>query len=105
MMCRNKEKAETARLEIIEKSGNEKVDIIIIDLASLKSVRKAAEEFKSKYDKLNVLINNGGVFNPNRVLTDDGYESTFGVNYLAHFSLTNLLLDTIIKSAPSRIIN
>lgn len=105
MMCRNKEKAEAAREEIKKKSGNDNIDILIVDLASLKSVRNVAENFKSKYDKLHVLINNGGVFNFERVVTEDGYESTFAVNYLSHFLLTNLLLDVIEKSAPSRIIN
>ncbi len=105
MMCRNKERAEIAREEIKKESGNDNIDLLIVDLASLKSIRKGAEDFKAKYGKLHVLINNGGVFNYKRIVTDDGFESTFGVNYLAHFLLTNLLLDIIEKSAPSRIIN
>lgn len=105
MVCRNRERAERARKEIIVASNNENVDLLIADFASLKSVRNVAEEFKIKYDKLHVIMNNAGVFNYERVLTEDDFESTFGVGYLSHFLLTNLLLDVIVNSAPSRIIN
>ncbi|MFW9951495.1 MAG: SDR family NAD(P)-dependent oxidoreductase [Candidatus Thorarchaeota archaeon] len=71
----------------------------------LSSIRNLAKEFKSKYDSLHVLINNAGSFNHKRILTPDGYESTFAVDYLSHFLLTNLIIDVIKKSAPSRVIN
>jgi NAD(P)-dependent dehydrogenase (short-subunit alcohol dehydrogenase family) len=68
-------------------------------------VRQLATDFQVKYSRLDVLINNVGLFNQRRNLTSDGYENTFATNYLAPFLLTNLLLDKLIASAPSRIIN
>src|SRR6059036_5283 len=69
------------------------------------STRSFAEEFKRKYPRLDVLINNAGVYTPRREVTPDGLERTFEVNYLSGFLLTHLLLDLLKKSAPSRIIN
>ena len=105
MICRNREKAEKAQNEIKDKSGNEKIDLLIADLASLESVKNVAKEFKQKCEYLHVLINNAGMFNRKRMVTENGYESTFAIDYLAHFLLTNSLLDVIKKSTPSRIIN
>jgi NAD(P)-dependent dehydrogenase (short-subunit alcohol dehydrogenase family) len=105
MVCRNKERGEPALKEIIEKTGNNKVDLMFCDLSSLDSIRKLAAEFRKKYQKLHVLINNAGVMLSKRVLSADGFEMNFAVNCLAPFLLTNLLLDILKKSAPSRIIN
>ncbi|MHA1728967.1 MAG: SDR family oxidoreductase [Promethearchaeota archaeon] len=105
MVCRNKERGEKAREEIREKSGNNKIDLFIADLGSLKSIREMVNEFKKKYSRLNILINNAGVFLRERHLSTDGYELTFAVNYLGHFLLTDLLLNVIKNSAPARIIN
>ena len=104
MVCRDRSRGEEALGEVKELSGNETVELMICDLASLDSVKNFCDLFKSKYDKLNVLVNNAGVILPSRHETKDGYELQFGVNHLGHFLLTNLLLDLIIKSAPSRII-
>jgi len=105
MVARNKERGEAARSEIIRKSQNSSVDLLLADLSSLESVRQLATDFKKKYPKLDVLINNAGLFNQRRRVTADGYESTFATNYLASFLLTNLQLDLLKASAPSRIIN
>jgi NAD(P)-dependent dehydrogenase (short-subunit alcohol dehydrogenase family) len=105
MVVRNKEKGEVARSEIIRGSQNALVDLLIADLSSLESVRRLATEFEKKYSKLHVLINNAGLFNQRRHVTTDGYENTFATNYLAPFLLTNLQLDQLKASAPSRIIN
>src|SRR6185295_19215323 len=59
----------------------------------------------SRYKQLHVLINNAGVFLPNREVSEDGIEKTFATNYLGHFLLTHLLLDILKTSAPSRIVN
>jgi NAD(P)-dependent dehydrogenase (short-subunit alcohol dehydrogenase family) len=103
--CRNKEKGTEAVEEIKKASNNPDVELLLMDLASQKSVRNAAAEFKTRHNRLDVLINNAGVFLPKRELTEDGIEKTFATNYLGHFLLTNLLLDTLKASAPSRIVN
>lgn len=105
MMSRNKDRGEEAQKEIIGFTGNKKVDLILCDLSSQESIRKFVSEFKNKYQKLHVLINNAGVMLSKRLISVDGFEMNFGVNYLAPFLLTNLLLDVLKKSTPSRIIN
>jgi NAD(P)-dependent dehydrogenase (short-subunit alcohol dehydrogenase family) len=101
---RNPEKAENVRLEVIQASNNPLVETVIADLQSLKQVRNLASEVKKRTDHLDVLINNAGVYVNNRRLSEDGYEMTFAVNHLAPFLLTNLLLDLLKKSSPSRVV-
>ncbi|MFL5763791.1 MAG: SDR family oxidoreductase [Bacteroidia bacterium] len=103
--CRDKKRGEAAVAEIKKASGNNNVEMLQMDLASQHSVRNAVEEFKKKHNRLDVLINNAGVFLKNREVTEDGLEKTFATNYLSHFLLTHLLLDTLKASAPSRIVN
>ncbi len=105
MVCRNRDRGETALNEIKEESGNDALCLFIADLSSQTSIRQFAAEFKTEYTTLDVLINNAGVIPPKRTETADGLETQFAVNYLAGFLLTNLLLDTLKASAPSRIIN
>ena len=105
MVCRDHSKGETAKEEVIRGTGNKKVELMIADLASLESVRKLAREYLSTHNKLNVLVNNAGVIIGKRHVTSEGLEETFVTNYLSHFLLTNLLLDTLKRSAPSRIVN
>ena len=102
---RNMQKGERVKQEIIQESSNPNVEVMECDFNSLESVRDFTQNFKSKYDKLDILINNAGTWEVERKETKDGIEMTFGVNHLAPFLLTNLLLDLIKKSAPSRIIN
>lgn len=103
--CRSRERGLAAVEEIEKESGNNRVDLLVMDLASQRSVRAAAKEFQERFGKLDVLINNAGVFLPKREVTEDGIEKTFATNYLGHFLLTHLLLDTLKKSSPSRIVN
>ena len=91
--------------EIRAASGNKNVDSLLADLSSQQEVRRLANEFKSKYSQLHVLLNNAGAVFMQRQLSVDGIEMTFALNHLAYFLLTNLLLDTIKASAPARIIN
>ena len=105
MLCRDKERGESAQKEIIELTGNNNVDLILCDLSSQKEIRNFAIEFKKKYNNLHILINNAGVMLSKRALSVEGFEMNFAVNHLAPFLLTNLLLDMLKKSAPSRIIN
>ena len=105
VVSRDKDKGEAALLEIRTRSGNKSVDAMVADLSSQDSVRELAHDFTARYKKLHVLVNNAGVFLPKRVPTVDGLEATFATNHLGHFLLTNLLLDVLKVSAPSRIIN
>jgi retinol dehydrogenase-12 len=103
--ARNAAKAKAVKAEIAASSGNPHIDYLIADLSSLKQVRGLSETFKQRYPRLDVLINNAGIFAPARVLTEDGFETTHQVNYLSHFYLTLLLLADLGKSAQGRIIN
>ena len=105
MVCRNLEKGEAARQEIIQETNNKNVELLICDLASLKDVKLFSEELLKSYSNLHVLVNNAGVFRMKRTTSVDGYELTFAVNYLAHFYLTKLLLPLLRNSSPSRIVN
>ena len=105
MVGRNAPKTAQLVEEIRAASGNKNVDSLLADLSSQQEVRRLADEFKSKYRHLHVLLNNAGGTFTTRQLSVDGIEMTFALNHLAYFLLTNLLLDTIKASAPARIIN
>ena len=105
MSCRERVSGEAARAEIIKESGNEAVDLLVSDLASQAAIRGLADEFKAKYSRLNILINNAGLNPSQRSVTPDGVETVFAVNYLAPFLLTHLLLDSLKAGAPARVIN
>ncbi|KAL4647196.1 dehydrogenase/reductase SDR family member 13-like [Arapaima gigas] len=103
LACRSKERAEAAVREIIQESGNNQVVYMQLDLASLKSVRSFAETFLKQEARLDLLINNAGVYLDGR--TEDGLQMMFAVNHLGHFLLTNLLLERLKACAPSRVVN
>lgn len=105
LLCRDQAKGEEACRDIIEGSGNQAVDLMLADLSSQQSIREFATHFKARYQRLDVLLNNAGLYLSKRTLTVDHLETTFAVNHLAYFLLTNLLLDTVKASAPARIVN
>ena len=105
MLCRDRQRGEDALKEVRIASGSKNVELMLCNLASFKSIRNFAEEFKKRYQKLHVLINNAAVIQPGYHLTADGIELQFGVNHLGHFLLTHELLNLMIASAPARIIN
>jgi len=105
MVCRNKQKGESAMEEIIRETGDNSVELLLADLASLQEVRELAAQVVGRYEHLEVLVNNAGLFGVGLNRTVDGFERTVAVNYLAPFLLTNLLLDSLKGSAPSRIVN
>jgi len=105
MIARDPKLGQEALNQVKEKSSNKEVELLLCDFSSLANVRKLAEEIIKKCSKLDVLVNNAGKTFGTRGLTADGFEWTFGVNHLASFLLTNLLLPLLKKSAPSRIVN
>ncbi len=94
----------TAR-EIEEQGSNSSVGGLVAELSSMAEVRRLATDFRTRYSRLDVLINNVGAIFARRQVTVDGYERTFALNHLGQFLLTNLLLDVVRASAPSRIVN
>ena len=105
MVCRNKEKGESARDTIVSLTGNHDVTLKLVDLSLQSSIRAFVAEFKQQHSQLHVLINNAGLVNFKRKETNEGIEEMLAVNYLAAFHLTNLLVDLLKKSVPSKIIN
>lgn len=105
MICRDAGRGESAKEEIVEKTGNRLVDLLIVDLSSQTSIRRSISDFRKRYDNLHVLINNAAVLLGKRSVTEDGIETTFAVNHLSYFLLTNLLVDILKDSAPSRVVN
>ncbi|XP_043802666.1 retinol dehydrogenase 13-like [Apis laboriosa] len=105
MACRDMDKCEIARRDIVIESKNKFVYCRECDLASQASIRDFVKQFKQEHNNLHILINNAGVMRCPKKHTKEGIEMQFGVNHLGHFLLTNLLLDVLKSSAPSRIIN
>lgn len=105
MACRNPLKAEEAKKEIIYRSGNEQVDILLVDFAKQEEIRALAAAYQSKYPKLDLLVNNAGLIADKRIETAEGYELTFAVNHLGYFLLTNLLIDSLKSADRARVIN
>ncbi|MEM7157066.1 MAG: SDR family oxidoreductase [Myxococcota bacterium] len=100
--CRRVAAGEEAVASLAGESGS--VEVMELDLGSLDSVRRFAAEFKAKHETLHGLVNNAGVMNTPQGTTKDGFETQFGINHLGHFLLTEMLLDTLKASAPSRVV-
>jgi NAD(P)-dependent dehydrogenase (short-subunit alcohol dehydrogenase family) len=105
MLCRSARRGEKALQWIRKKTGNENVHLLLADLSRRQDILNAADEFKGRHSRLDVLLNNAGVMTSKRQLTDDGFETQFFVNHLAYFLLTGSLIDLLHKSAPSRVVN
>jgi NAD(P)-dependent dehydrogenase (short-subunit alcohol dehydrogenase family) len=105
MVARDRTRGEAAVAEVNRRSGSATAHLLLADLASLDDIRRLAGEVRATYPRIDVLVNNAGAYNATRSETRDGFETTFGVNHLAYFLLTNLLLDVIKASAPARIVN
>ena len=104
--ARNADKGRAAVAGIVERLGGDApVQLVVFDLADLSSVRRGASEILEQAPRLDVLVNNAGVVLSERHETVDGFEATFATNHLGPFLLTNLLLDRLRESAPSRIVN
>jgi NAD(P)-dependent dehydrogenase (short-subunit alcohol dehydrogenase family) len=103
LVCRNAEKAARVKDEL-ENEHQTSVRILQADLSHLAEVRKIAATILEEYPRIDVLINNAGIHNTTRTLTENGVETVFCVNHLASFLFTRLLLPRILESAPARII-
>jgi protochlorophyllide reductase len=101
---RSTQRGGEAQAQILQQFPNASLEVMALDLGSLKSVRAFADAFKATHDRLDLLINNAGVMAPPRTETADGFEMQFGVNHLGHFALTGLLLDTLLKTPGSRVV-
>ncbi|KAK5904262.1 hypothetical protein CesoFtcFv8_005845 [Champsocephalus esox] len=104
MVCRNKDKAEEARAEIVKETGNKEVFVHILDLSETKKVWEFAEGFKRKYKTLNVLINNAGAILSEREVNTEGLEKSFATNVLGVYILTKSLIPLLEKSPDPRVI-
>ena len=104
MACRNLQKAEQAKQEILQKVPDADLIIMELDLNSLQSVRDFAKAFAEKFNQLDLLIENAGIMIPPFSKTKDGFESQMGVNYFSHFLLTNLLFPILNKTKNARIV-
>ncbi|XP_067219349.1 dehydrogenase/reductase SDR family member 12 [Chanodichthys erythropterus] len=104
LVCRNKERAEKAREEIISASGNTEVYIHVLDLAETRKVWEFAEAFKKEHSSLNVLINNAGCMVNQREINSDGLEKNFATNTLGVYILTKCLIPLLEKSRDPRVI-
>jgi NAD(P)-dependent dehydrogenase (short-subunit alcohol dehydrogenase family) len=105
LASRSVEKGETAKAEIQKGNPTGKIEVMKLDLADLKGIKGFIEEFKSKYDRLDVLLNNAGIMMSPYFKTKDGFEAQMGINHLGHFELTGQLLDLIKKTPESRVVN
>jgi retinol dehydrogenase-12 len=105
ILARSEERARQTLDRIARETGRSDLEIVIGDLGSLAAVRAAAAEVLQRFESLHVLVNNAGLIQLRRETSADGFETTFAVNHLGPFLLTNLLLERIIASRPARIVN
>jgi NAD(P)-dependent dehydrogenase (short-subunit alcohol dehydrogenase family) len=105
LVSRNEARGEDARLRLIERTGSPEVEVLPGDLATQESIRALGASFLEKHPRLEVIVNNAGVIEPRRQLSLDGVEMTLAVNVVAPFLLTNLLLERLRESLPSRVVN
>jgi retinol dehydrogenase 14 len=103
LVGRSRAKLESAAVAVGQ-AGAPQVDTLTCDLSDLAAVRRLAEQVRGTVDHLDVLVNNAGTVFDKRTLTPEGHEATFATNHLGGFLLTELLLDLMIASAPSRIV-
>lgn len=102
---RNAERGAATLERIRHANADASVELMLADLSSIEQIRKLADEFKRRYSRLDVLVNNAGAIQNKRMQSVDGIELTWALNHLNYFLLTNLLLDVLKASAPARIVN
>ena len=105
MVARDPQRGEAARASIAAATGNPRIDLLQADFASPPSIRAMAAAFAARYDRLDVLVNNAGVYLTGREETADGLERTFAVNHLGYFMTTLLLWDALLAAKSARVVN
>jgi retinol dehydrogenase-12 len=104
MTSRDPGRGAQALTEVRERSGNPTVELVALDLASFESIRSCAATLLDRYDRLDVFVANAGLVMSKRTETAEGFETTFGVNHLGHFYLTQLLFDRLLTGDPTRVV-
>jgi len=105
MTARSESRGLGALADVRRASGSDQVELVVFDLVDLASVREGAAELLDRCAHIDVLVNNAGLVLSERTETRDGFEATFAINHLGPFSLTRLLTERLIASAPSRVVN
>jgi NAD(P)-dependent dehydrogenase (short-subunit alcohol dehydrogenase family) len=102
--CRDVKKGEAARAQLTASTGNTNAVVMQVDLANLSRLRNFLVKFEAQFKRLDVLVNNAGLWPSTRRKTEDGFELTFGVNHLGHFFLTQALRPLLERSSPARVV-
>lgn len=102
---RKESDCQKVKKEIIDLTGNKKIDYITADLSLMNEVKAMAKEIRHRFPNLNVMVNNAGTFSMERVITKEGIELTWSVNYLSRFLLIDRLIDLLKRNSPSRIVD
>jgi NAD(P)-dependent dehydrogenase (short-subunit alcohol dehydrogenase family) len=105
LACRDRERGGAALEEIVADSGNDRLSLVIVDLATQSSIRTGARQILAGGAPVHVLVNNAAVLAATRRTTEDGHELTWATNVLGYYLLTNLLLSRLVASAPARVVN
>jgi len=105
LACRRVEAGERAKEQLQNQALRGQIEVMPLDLAKLASVRSFAQAYLKQNDVLHGLVNNAGIMNTPKGLTQDGFELQFGTNHLGHYLLTELLLEALKKATPSRVVN
>ena len=105
LACRNLEKGQAALAAIQAEVPDAQAEIMLLDLASLASVQQFANALQAEHDRLDVLVNNAGIMMVPYGATEDGFERQLGTNHLGHFALTGLLIDLLLNTPGSRVVN
>ena len=104
LAARDRDKCDAAVATLAERVPGAEVDVVLLDLASLASVREAAAEIARRHDRVDLLVDNAGVMACPLGRTADGFEMQFGTNHLGHFLFTDLLHDRLVAASPSRVV-
>lgn len=104
MACRHLQKGESAKKSILQQLPHAQLEVMHIDTSDLRAVKSFAANYLIQYGRLDILVNNAGVMMPPYELTDDGFESQLGTNYLGHFVLTGLLMPLIVNTPGARVV-